>query len=61
MNSPCISPRRAIFSSCTLLVPFEETRFSDNYFDLGAGQRRTIRVTNAARPLTPGDVTVRCC
>jgi beta-mannosidase len=44
-----------------LLVPFEETHFSDNYFDLRAGQRRTIRVTNAARDLTPDDVTVRCC
>jgi beta-mannosidase len=44
-----------------LLVPFEETRFSDNYFDLRACQSRTIRVTNAARELNADDVTVRCC
>ena len=43
-----------------LLVPFEETRFSDNYFDLRAGQECTITVTNVARPLSPDDVAVRC-
>ncbi len=42
-----------------LLVPFEETRFSDNYFDLAAGRSRTIQVRNTARPITPADVTVR--
>jgi beta-mannosidase len=42
-----------------LVVPDEHTRFSDNYFDLAAGKRRTIVVTNPQAPLTPEMVTVR--
>jgi beta-mannosidase len=35
-----------------LTVPDEHTSFSDNYFDLEAGESRTIVVTNPAIPLT---------
>jgi beta-mannosidase len=41
-----------------LIVPDEHTRFSDNYFDLVAGESRTIVVTNQAIPLTPDMVSV---
>jgi beta-mannosidase len=44
-----------------LIVPSETARFDDNYFDLAAGQSRTILVTDAARDLRPEDVTVRSC
>ena len=36
-----------------------DLRFSDNFLDLAAGERRTIRVS-APTPLSPGDVAVRC-
>lgn len=41
-----------------LIVPDEHTRFSDNYFDLAAGERRTIVVTNQTTPLTPAMVSM---
>jgi hypothetical protein len=42
-----------------LLVPHGWTRFSDNYFDMLAGEVRTIRVSNPDVMLRPEDVTVR--
>lgn len=36
-----------------------DLRFSDNHFDLAAGESRSITVT-AARPFTPYDLAVRC-
>jgi beta-mannosidase len=42
-----------------LLVPDEHTRFSDNYFDLAAGEERTIVVTNELAPLAPEALHVR--
>lgn len=41
-----------------LLVPHGATRFSDNYFDLAPGERRTITVTNRMVPLSPEQVTL---
>jgi beta-mannosidase len=41
-----------------LRVPFEETHFSDNYFDLRTDQGRTVIVRNPARALRPEDVSV---
>jgi beta-mannosidase len=42
-----------------LEVPDEATRFSDNYFDLGPGQERTISVTNGKRALAAESIKVR--
>jgi len=42
-----------------LIVPHGWTRFSDNHFDLLAGERRTITVSNPDVVLRPEDVTVR--
>jgi len=42
-----------------LEIPDEFTRFSDNYFDLEAGQQRTISVTNEKRRLQPENIRVR--
>ena len=42
-----------------LIVPDENTRFSDNYFDLTAGEARTITVTNPKVRLTPDMVSIR--
>ena len=42
-----------------LEVPDEATRFSDNYFDLDAGEERTIVITNEERSVTPRMVKVR--
>jgi beta-mannosidase len=36
----------------------EQTKISDNYFDLGAGEERTITLVNQARALTPEQVSV---
>jgi len=52
------APAYALFAH--LLVPHGWTRFSDNYFDLLAGESRTIRVSNADVVLRPEDVTARC-
>ena len=41
-----------------LIVPDERTHFTDNYFDLEAGESRTIVVTNRSITLTPEMVTV---
>ncbi len=41
-------------------TPYEHTHFEDNYFDLEPGARRTIRVRNAAQPLTEADIKVSC-
>jgi hypothetical protein len=41
-----------------LLVPDERTHFTDNYFDLEAGEKRTIILTNQSIPLTPDMVSV---
>jgi beta-mannosidase len=40
-------------------VPHAGTKFSDNFFDLEPGERRTIAVTNSAHPLSPQDLTIR--
>jgi beta-mannosidase len=42
-----------------LLNADEATFYEENYFDLAAGETRTITVRNAVRPLTPADVAVR--
>jgi beta-mannosidase len=42
-----------------LIVPHEGTCFSDNYFDLLAGESRTVVVTNHQIPLTPDMVSIR--
>lgn len=42
-----------------LTSPRADLRFSDNHFDLAAGELRTIRVTGTS-PIGPGDLTVRC-
>jgi beta-mannosidase len=42
-----------------LIVPDERTHLSDNYFDLAAGESRTVVVTNRAIALTPDLVSVR--
>jgi beta-mannosidase len=39
-------------------VPDERTHFTDNYFDLEAGESRTIILTNRSRRLTPAMVSV---
>ena len=36
-----------------LLAPHGWTRFSDNYFDMAAGEARTVTVRNDAHPLRP--------
>jgi beta-mannosidase len=41
-----------------LTVPDEHTRFSDNYFDLAAGESCTVVVTNPKMPLKPEMVSV---
>jgi beta-mannosidase len=41
-----------------LTVPDEHTHFSDNYFDLAAGETCTVVVTNRTIPLTPDMVSV---
>ncbi|HEY43237.1 MAG TPA: glycoside hydrolase family 2 protein [Anaerolineae bacterium] len=41
-----------------VIVPDEYTYFSDNYFDLMAGETRTVVVTNPKVPLTPEIVSV---
>jgi beta-mannosidase len=41
-----------------LIVPDEHTHFSDNYFDLAAGESCTTVVTNQTIPLTPDMVSV---
>jgi beta-mannosidase len=41
-----------------LIVPDERTHFTDNYFDLEAGESRTIVVTNRSITLTPEMVTI---
>jgi beta-mannosidase len=41
-----------------VIVPDEHTRFSDNYFDLAAGESCTVVVTNPNVPLTPDMVSV---
>jgi beta-mannosidase len=40
-------------------VPDEHTLYSDNYFDMEAGETRTLTVINEQAPLTPDMVTVR--
>jgi len=42
-----------------LIVPHGWTRFSDNHFDLMAGETRTVMVSNPDVVLRPEDVTVR--
>ena len=42
-----------------LTVPHENTWFSDNYFDIEAGQTRKITVRNADVVLTPKMVEVK--
>jgi beta-mannosidase len=42
-----------------LVVPFEDTVFSDNYFDLLPGETRVVGIMNSAREVRSEDVTVR--
>ena len=42
-----------------LQVADERTRFSDNYFDLAAGETRTVVVRNEAIALSRDDIVVR--
>jgi beta-mannosidase len=44
-----------------LMVPDERTHFTDNYFDLEAGEWRTIILTNQSITLTPEMVSVGWC
>lgn len=41
-----------------LLVPFETAQFSDNYFDLAAGETRRVTVSVPGRSLRAADLTV---
>ncbi|MBV9259088.1 MAG: glycoside hydrolase family 2 protein, partial [Ktedonobacteraceae bacterium] len=41
-----------------LEVPDEHTRFSDNYFDLEAGESRVIIITNRSITLTPDMLSI---
>jgi len=34
-------------------IAAEQTHFSDNYFDMNAGEKRTIVISNPARTITP--------
>ena len=42
-----------------LIVPVDNTAFSDNYFDLVPGEKRVITVSNAAQAISPDQLTVR--
>ncbi len=42
-----------------VIVPHEHTHFSDNYFDLAAGEGRTVVMTNPKIHLTPDMVSYR--
>jgi beta-mannosidase len=44
-----------------VLVNDEHTRYSDNYFDMSAGESRTIAVTNPGIRLTPAMVSAAWC
>lgn len=50
---------RAYLYFVHLLVADERTRFSDNYFDLAGGEKRTVLVRNESAPLGRDDVVVR--
>ena len=41
-----------------LIVPDEHSHFSDNYFDMEAGEERTITITNPANSITAEMVTL---
>lgn len=41
-----------------LIVPDERTHFTDNYFDLEAGEKRTVILTNRSIALTPEMVSI---
>ena len=42
-----------------LLAPDGRTRFSDNHFDLAAGEAATVQVSHPTLPLKPEDIQVR--
>ena len=44
-----------------MLLASESAIVSDNYFDMAAGERRTIRIVDPARPLRAEDIVVRSC
>ncbi|MCW6535962.1 glycoside hydrolase family 2 protein [Sphingomonas lycopersici] len=44
-----------------LHMAYETTRYSDNFFDLLPGERRTIVLRDASGRLRARDVTVRSC
>jgi beta-mannosidase len=44
-----------------LLAPHPTTKVDDSYFDLRAGEERTLLVTDAVHDLAPEDIVVRCC
>lgn len=44
-----------------MLLLSETAIASDNYFDMAAGERRTIRIVDPVRPLRVEDIVVRSC
>lgn len=44
-----------------LLVSSETAQFSDNYFDMAAGERRTVQIVDPIRPLHAENVVIRSC
>lgn len=44
-----------------MLLSSETAIVSDNYFDMAAGERRTIRIVDPARPLRAEDIVIRSC
>ena len=44
-----------------MLLSSETAVASDNYFDMAAGERRTVRIVDPARPLRAEDIVVRSC
>jgi hypothetical protein len=42
-----------------LFIPAEHTKYGDNYFDLGPGETRSVRISNAQVQLTPDMLSIR--
>ncbi|MBN2304915.1 MAG: glycoside hydrolase family 2 protein [Anaerolineae bacterium] len=57
LNVQLAAPTYALFVN--LSVPHDGTRYSDNYFDLQPGEKRTITITNTDIVLQPEMVRVR--
>ncbi len=55
----CVSIKASIFAYFVhLVVPHKDTRFSDNYFDLEAGETRLIQVVNDEHVLQPETIVL---